>query len=216
MNTYKNSILKSTESKLGNEILLVSGGNVSRKAALIIGVIHGNEPQGKYLIEEYLKKKETVEDKYNSHLLFIPCLNPDGMSLNCRTNANGTDINRNFPTKNWELTEKNEFFGGERPASELETHFVMQIIDEYRPEIILTLHAPYKIVNYDGPAEKISQKISDIIRYPVEKNIGYPTPGSLGTYAGIEKQISTVTLELDETCPIDELIKPVHEIFNIL
>ena len=125
-------------------------------------------------------------------------------------------MNRNFPTKNWELTEKNEFFGGDNPASEIETRFLTEVIDRYMPELILTLHAPFKVVNYDGPAEEIAQKISEIINYPVEKSIGYPTPGSFGTYCGIEKNIPTITLELDEKCPVQDLIEPVHKIFELL
>lgn len=92
----------------------------------------------------------------------------------------------------------------------------MEIIEEYKPSLILTLHAPFKVVNYDGDAKEISEKISKIINYPVEESIGYPTPGSFGTYAGIEKKIPTITLELDETCPVEELISPVHKIFDIL
>ena len=149
-------------------------------------------------------------------LLFIPCLNPDGMAQNTRTNANGVDLNRNFPTKNWQLSEKNNYFGGGTPASEIETRFVIDIIQEFKPELILTLHTPYKIVNYDGDAKEIAQKISEIINYPIESDIGYPTPGSFGTYCGIERNIPTVTLELDEECPIEDLIKPVHKIFDTL
>ena len=126
------------------------------------------------------------------------------------------DLNRNFPTKNWELTKKNEFFGGETPASEIETQFVIDIIQEYKPSLILTLHAPFKVVNYDGPAKEIAEKISKIIKYPVEASIGYPTPGSFGTFAGIERQIPTITLELDEKMPVENLIKPVHKIFDLL
>ena len=44
-------------------------------------------------------------DKANTPL-FIPCLNPDGMSKNTRTNSNGVDLNRNFPTKNWGRTKE--------------------------------------------------------------------------------------------------------------
>ena len=148
--------------------------------------------------------------------LFIPCLNPDGLQLGQRTNANGVDLNRNFPTKNWELTEKNEFFGGEKPASEIETQFLIDVINQYKPETILTLHAPFKVVNYDGPARELAEQISQIIGYPVEESIGYPTPGSFGTYAGIERQIKTITLELDETCHVEELLTPVHKIFDII
>lgn len=197
---------KSVITKLKNKIELIGdSGNT-----LIIGVFHGDEPQGKFLIEEYLKHNDT------NGLIFIPCLNPDGMQLETRTNSNGVDLNRNFPTKNWELTEKDEFFGGMSAGSEIETQFLIDTINEFKPDLILTLHAPYKIVNYDGPAKEISEKISEIINYPVEPSIGYPTPGSFGTYAGIERGIATITLELDEECPVEDLIEPVHKIFDLL
>ena len=111
---------------------------------------------------------------------------------------------------------KNEFYGGKSPASEIETKFVMDIIEEYQPKLILTLHAPFKIVNYDGPAEKIAGKISKIIGYPLQASIGYPTPGSFGTYCGVERNIPTITLELDENIPVQDLIEPVHKIFDML
>lgn len=200
-------VLEKTKSAKGREIVLLGG--KTAKNILVIGVFHGDEPQGKFLIENYLKHND-------SSLLFIPCLNPDGLAQNIRTNANGVDLNRNFPTENWELTEKNEFFGGTAPASERETKFLVNIIEKYKPRLILTLHAPFKVVNYDGDAEYIAQKISKIIRYPVEANIGYPTPGSFGTFAGIENKIPTITLELDEECPVENLVEPVNEIFRLL
>ena len=201
-------ILKETTSILNNKIRLYGG--KKNNHTLVIGVFHGDEPQGKFLIEKY------ISENLDSPLLFVPCLNPDGMAENKRTNANGLDLNRNFPTENWEYTARDEFFGGERPASEIETKFVMEVIEEYKPTLILTLHAPFKVVNYDGDAKEISKKISKIIKYPVEENIGYPTPGSFGTYAGVEKKIPAITLELDETCPVEELVSPVFEIFKLL
>ena len=154
--------------------------------------------------------------------IFIPCLNPDGLAANKRTNANGVDLNRNFPTKNWgEDTSAagdnpQDYWAGSAPASEIETKFVIDVIEKYKPKLILTLHAPYKIVNYDGPAKGIAQKISDIIGYPVEESIGYPTPGSFGTYCGIERNIPTITLELDEKIPVEQIEQQVFEIFNAL
>ena len=135
---------------------------------------------------------------------------------NIRTNSNGVDLNRNFPTKNWVLSEKDNFYGGIEPASEKETKFVIDIIETNKPKLILTLHAPYKVVNYDGPAKEVSEQISKIIKYPVEESIGYPTPGSFGTWAGIERKIPTITLELDEECDIKELVEPVFKIFEML
>ncbi len=211
-------VLQSITTKLGNTIELI-GENHHKANILIIGVFHGDEPQGKYLIEKYLSKIPTDRKK---GLLFIPCLNPDGLQKNTRTNANGVDLNRNFPTKNWGQdtsqagNNPQDYFFGQSPASEVETQFVINTIEIYKPVLILTLHAPYKIVNYDGPAAKIAQDISNIIGYPVEESVGYPTPGSFGTYCGVERNIPTITLELDEKIPVEQLEQPVFEIFTCL
>ena len=180
----------------GNEILLLkTEPEVYKKTVLVIGVFHGDEPAGEYLINRYLQERHDTKNR----ILFIPCLNPDGKEQKTRTNSNGVDLNRNFPTKNWEKTEKSsEYYGGDTPASEQETQFLIYIIDKYKPDLIITLHEPYRVVNYDGPAEKIAERISQITGYKTEKNIGYPTPGSFGTYCGIEKSIPTITLELPE------------------
>ena len=184
-------------------------GNIN-SSILIIGCFHGDEPQGKYLIEKYLKLNPDTE------LMFIPCLNEFGFIKNVRTNSNGVDLNRNFPTKNWVLSEKDSFYGGEFPASEYETKFLIDVIEKHNPQIVLTLHAPYKVVNYDGDTKELAEKISKIIGYPVEESIGYPTPGSFGTWAGIEKRIKTITLELDEEINVTELEEPVFGIFKLL
>ena len=67
-----------------------------------------------------------------------------------------------------------------------------------------------------GDAKELAEKISVIIKYPVEESIGYPTPGSFGTWAGIERNVPTITLELDEGVNIEELEFPIFEIFRIL
>ena len=214
-------ILQSVTTKLGNKIELI--GELSDNNVLIIGVFHGDEPQGKYLIEKYLSlPNHSKIDRANNNLLFIPCLNPDGLASNKRVNTNSVDLNRNFPTRNWgEDTSAagdnpDDYYGGKSAGSEIETKFIIDVIEKYNPKLILTLHAPYKIVNYDGPAEKVAQKISKIIGYPVEASIGYPTPGSFGTYCGVERNIPTITLELDEQCPVIDLEQKIFEIFDML
>lgn len=219
-------VLEKTKTKLNNTIQLLTNSTIfqpfNNLTVLIIGVFHGDEPQGKYLIEKYLSQKIYPQNEGNNNLIFIPCLNPDGMQNNTRINANSVDLNRNFPTKNWGQDGSDagenpkDYYGGKAPASEIETQFVIDIIEKYQPKLILTLHAPYKIVNYDGPAHDIAQKISEIINYPVEPSIGYPTPGSFGTYCGVERNIPTITLELDEKIPVENLVQPVFETFDIL
>lgn len=208
-------ILKKIYSKNNNEIQLIGiNGITEAKTILVIGVFHGEEPQGKFLIENYLKNTQL---SHKNNLLFIPCLNPDGFAQNKRQNANGIDLNRNFPTINWQKVDKDsEYYGGEAPASEIETNFVMEIIEEFQPDVILTIHAPYKVVNFDGPANEIAEKISEFVGYPTSSDIGYPTPGSFGNYAGVERNIPTITLELDEEVNVNEFIAPINQVFDYL
>lgn len=193
-----------------NNIVVLLGLNNTKNQTLVIGVVHGDEPQGEDLINKYLN------EHIKKNVLFIPALNPDGKQLKTRTNSNKVDLNRNFPTKNWKLTQKDNYFGGEKPASEKETRFLIDVIEKYQPKSIITLHTPYKIVNYDGPAKELAEKISKIINYPIEESIGYPTPGSFGTYVGIERNIPTITLEMDEEETIENLYIPIKEIFDML
>lgn len=189
-------------------------GNTENPSVIVIGVFHGDEPQGNYLLRDYYNENE------QTNLLIVPCLNPSGFAKNKRTNFNGVDLNRNFPAKNWILSNKDDYYGGEEPASEEETKFIISVIEKYSPKAILTLHAPYKVVNYDGgkdgSAKRLAEDISNIIGYPIEENIGYPTPGSFGTWAGVERDIPTITLELDEEKNTDELKSPVFDILKML
>lgn len=179
------------------------------KKLLVIGVFHGDEPQGEYFINSYIK--ENPKNGKNS-VYYIPCLNPS----KCRKNSRGVDLNRNFPTKNWILSENNDYFGGKTPNSEVETQFLVNLINENKFDAIITIHSPYKVVNYDGPAENLAKKISEIIGYKTSNDIGYPTPGSFGTYCGIERNIPTLTIEIDEDENIQELNKKFQQVFLYL
>ena len=205
-------LVKEIISKENNPIILLETENKKYdKTILIIGVFHGEEPQGEYLINEFLKFNLS---ETKNKLLFIPCLNPDGKNKNKRQNSNGVDLNRNFPTKNWTNTGNKEYFGGNEPASEIETRFIIDILNNYKIDAVLSIHAPFRIVNYDGPANELAQKISELTGYPVQEEIGYPTPGSFGNYAGVERNIPVITLELPENETNEglwEVNKPVFE-----
>ena len=190
--------------------LIEKKSNQNNKKILIIGVFHGDEPQGEYFINSYLEKEK--ENGKNS-IYFIPKLNPSGT----RKNKNGVDLNRNFPTKNWKLEDiKSDYFGGNNPNSENETQFLVKLIENNNFSAIITIHAPYKTVNYDGPAEALAQKISNIIGYPPSSDIGYVTPGSFGTYCGKERNIPTITIEIDEEENIETLNTKFHKLFRFL
>lgn len=162
--------------------------NRAVSTVFIIGVFHGDEPEGEYLVNSLINDiKQMPNLLASSIVLYIPCLNPDGKQANTRENANGIDLNRDFPTKNQAVP-------GKKP--ERETQLIIDTLEDYKPDRILAIHAPYGVINYDGPADHIAENMSRLNGYPVQVDIGYPTPGSMGTYAGIERNIPIITLEL--------------------
>ena len=195
---------------MNNQIKIIKKLNSNYdKKILIVGVFHGDEWQGEYFINSYLKNSK--ESKKNE-VYYIPRLNNNTE----RKNKRGVDLNRNFPTKNWIKSENNDYFGGEKPNSEIETKFLVDLIDKNDFSAIITLHAPYKVINYDGPALELAQKIQKFINYKITSDIGYPTPGSFGTYCGIERNIPTITLEIDENEDIESLKNKFHKLFEYL
>lgn len=167
-------------------------------SVLVLGSMHGDEEAGGGVVVRLAEAMATERhDSPRQRLVFVPVLNPDGVHRGTRWNAHGVDINRNFPTANWENGERKGIARhGTEPASEPETKLVMALIERYRPRLIITLHAALHVVNYDGPGKEIAERIGALNGYPVSGSIGYPTPGSLGTYAGVERQIPIITLEL--------------------
>jgi|GEM_PF-1530059 len=165
---------------------------------LVLGGIHGDEPNTVELVEK-LARYLSVNPKClrNVKVVLVRCANPDGRAKRQRTNARGVDINRNFPTKDWNLGRKSGRYNrGIAPESEPETRIIVRLIQRYRPDKIISIHAPLHQINYDGPAARIAAIMSKYNGYRVTSNIGYPTPGSLGTYAGKERGIPVITLEL--------------------
>lgn len=143
-------------------------------------------------------------------IVIAPLVTPDTFfaKKKKRTNLRGVDVNRNFPTQDWKknahtLWKKQKKsprrFPGKSPASEKETLFQMQLVRLFRPDMIISVHAPLKIIDYDGPhhhhvARELKKKLQKKKHYPL-KDYPYFT-GSLGKWAGIERNIPTLTLEL--------------------
>jgi protein MpaA len=177
----------------GSEIecqTLGRGSNV----VLILATIHGNEAAGTPLVRllaDYLAEHPAV--LRGRRVVLMPLANPDGYALNTRHNANGIDLNRNFPAPNFTSTDRH----GARPLSEPESRALYAVLRDYRPDQIVSIHQPAACVDYDGPAEELARAMSAYTDLPV-KRIG-SLPGSLGSYAGITLGKPIVTLELPAT-----------------
>jgi protein MpaA len=166
-----------------------------------LGGFHGDEPKSVRLTDQLIGwlSDEVLEGPTCSAIV-MPVVNPDGYDVRKRRNARGVDLNRNFPTANWQRgNPRSRLFGGEKPASEPETRAVIRLLERYKPSRIVSIHSIDRhrfCNNYDGPAKRLAEGMARHNGYPVRGGIGYPTPGSFGTWAGVERRIPIVTLEL--------------------
>ncbi|MCK5740313.1 DUF2817 domain-containing protein, partial [bacterium] len=166
---------------------------------LIFSGIHGNEVSGVELGRAIVDSLLQTSLNPQLSLLVIPVANPDGYRARTRYNTNTVDLNRNFATQNWQPANyAARLFSGTAPASEPETRILQRIIARRQPQFIISIHSPLACVNWDGPATELAEDLAEKTGYPAQPDIGYPTPGSFGTYAGVERQIPTITLELNQ------------------
>jgi protein MpaA len=166
------------------------------ECVLLLGGIHGDERSSTEAAYDLLDI--VVSDPgllRGIRLVLAPEVNPDGNAARSRRNARGVDLNRNFPSQNWR-DDPSTHGPGPRPASEPETRFVLALLRIYSPVRVIATHAAAACVNWDGPAEALAERMSRECRLPVEATIGYPTPGSLGSYLGIDRGVPTITFEL--------------------
>ena len=173
----------------------------AKHTVLVLGGFHGDEPKSVFVARRFIDllcAHRKAAD--GARWIVVPLVNPDGYAKRKRRNALQVDINRNFPTKNWALgSQRSRMFGGTSPASEPETEAVMSVVKRFRPTRIVTIHSiggDRHCNNYDGPGRALALAMRRHNRYPVTGSIGYPTPGSFGAWAGVERDIATVTLEL--------------------
>jgi hypothetical protein len=171
---------------------------------LVLGGIHGDEMSSSSVVFHWISLAAVppADMPKSVHWRFIPALNPDGLFARParRVNANGVDLNRNFPTPNWERDARVYWetrtrrdprrFPGTKPLSEPESQFLLAQITEFRPNLIVSIHAPYGVLDFDGPfvpPSKLGRLYLD--------QVGI-YPGSLGNYAGVHKRVPVVTIEL--------------------
>ena len=168
---------------------------------LVIAGIHGEEPETTFLLSRALR---AFDDNFDS-VAFILCANPDGMALGMRGNPVGVDLNRNFNTRNFlpdmvesrsilEAPRDTILLSGYEAESEPETKALVSLIEKLKPKSILSMHAPMGCIDAPQKTELV-EDLMGVFNLPWRPDIGYETPGSLGTWCG-ERNIECVTLEL--------------------
>jgi hypothetical protein len=183
---------------------------------LVLGGIHGDEMSSSSLVFHWIAMAQApLATPLAIHWRFIPSLNPDGLFARParRVNARGVDLNRNFPTPNWERESRRYWeastrkdprrWPGSKPLSEPESRFLLEQMDSFKPNLIVSVHAPFGLLDFDGPSvppNKLGRLYLD--------QVGI-YPGSLGNYGGIHKGVPVVTVELPSASrtPSDQEIR---------
>ena len=160
---------------------------------LLMGAIHGNEPGSCLFVRDFERWIAANPSALQGVRLVVSALiNPDGLVRGSRRNARGIDLNRNFPASNFRPSRVR----GRSPLSEPESRFVRDLLEQHRPKLVISVHQPRRSVNWDGPARRIALAMARLNGYRPEASVGYATPGSLGSWVGIDQRIPIITLEL--------------------
>ena len=190
------------------------------KPIFIMGAHHGDEIEGTILAHGLIAKWISDYD-YRLRTVVVPTLNIDGQLANKRWNDRNVDLNRNLPTKDWTAKFLNPRYPpGEKAASEIETQLLVNWIDKEKPTFILSCHSYHPMILSNGPCAEEANVLNRWTGYEIKDDVGYPTPGSLGTYAGYERQIPCITYEIERGLPGRDILKlhmpAVRELMKLL
>jgi len=177
------------------------GNKIPKARVLLVGGTHGDEYSSVSVVFKWMK----TLSRYHSglfHWHIVPLLNPDGLLQrhSSRLNANGVDLNRNFPTPDWYAQTRDYWerrtgkdprrYPGEAALSEPETRWLYEEIRSFKPDVIISVHAPYGVLDFDGPP-KAPRRMGYL-----HLNLLGTYPGSLGNCAGVQHRIPVITMEL--------------------
>lgn len=188
----------------GNQIEAFRTDMKAKKHIYLIGGTHGDEVEGVYVLKElfdWLKNDHSLEEL---PIVTIPILNVDGYRAGTRVNSHAVDLNRNYPSSNWsEQERKPKYNPGPEALSEPENQFLVKLFNKFKPGFVISFHSWKPLLNFNGDAEDIADYLSSYNEYKTVPDIGYPTPGSLGTFVPETYDCGVLTFE----CPVldDEL-----------
>ena len=178
---------------------------------LLFAGIHGEEPETTSALSRALRHLSVP----SPHCAVVLAANPDGLIRGTRGNAQGVDLNRNFPAGNWQpdpvahrstLDDPRDIIlsPGEHPGSEPETVALISLIDGLKPHAAIALHAPLACID-EASESPLGKWLAERTGLPLVNGVGYPTPGSFGSW-GAEQGIAVVTYEFPRTSA-DELVR---------
>jgi protein MpaA len=204
-----------------NNMLNLYGPRTGPVDILLMAAMHGDENETTVVLSEALRRVPPGSIR-NPVILSS---NPDGALQGTRSNARGVDLNRNWPTANWSsdpvyhkdhggTVQDIMLSPGEAPASEAETRALKNCIERLQPRTVISLHAPLACVE-DPRATPLAQWAASQVGLPLVPDVGYPTPGSFGTWSA-EQGIDIITWELPSEPLANMIDSHAHTLFKII
>lgn len=182
------------QSREGRPLRIRRIGNGPRRV-IWVGGIHGNEREGSVSTAELPSAFAAFPGALEQvTLTILEDVNPDGTAHGTRGNAQGIDLNRNYPASNF-LPGRAY---GQRPLDQPEARALHDLVRAERPHLVIVAHSWRNdhFINYDGPAVQHAELFSQHSGYRVKPSDKIaPTPGSLGSWIGRTLQIPILTLE---------------------
>jgi murein peptide amidase A len=150
------------------EVLYASG---ARRNVVVFGCIHGNETAG-IAVAGRLARGAAVA---GVNLWVVPDLNPDGVAAGTRQNADGVDLNRNFPWHWKPLGPRGtQQYPGPRPISEPESRIARALILRLRPAVTIWFHQPLGVVDESGGSVAVERRFARVAHLPLRRLTRYP------------------------------------------
>lgn len=165
------------------------------RCVLFVGSIHGDEREGRVAtaaLPGLVRADPELAGRVR--LVVVEDLNPDGSAARRRYNARGVDLNRNFPAANFRPGRRN----GARPESEPEARALADLVRRERPDLVIVCHSARdgSYVNFDGPGRVLAERFARRAGWRVVPSEElHATPGSLGSWIGIDQGVPILTLE---------------------
>jgi murein peptide amidase A len=138
---------------------------------LVVGCIHGDEPAGIAVVRQL----QALSPPPGVAVWTVADLNPDGVHARTRQNADGVDLNRNFPFR-WRMigVRGDQQFSGARSLSEPESRFAQRLILRLRPRVTIWFHQPLGLVDESGGNPAIEHLFARLAGLPMRRLTRYP------------------------------------------
>ncbi len=130
----------------------VLGAASAPRKVLLVGCIHGNECAGVRILDAVAR--EPVPS--GVQLWLVREMNPDGTASDTRQNADGVDLNRNFPFR-WQAIADPTYYSGPRPLSEPESRAAARLISRLHPAVTIWYHQHEDLVDLAGGDRAIAR-----------------------------------------------------------